>query len=282
MSRFRKHGVEMVQLTAADLVRFRRCAPAALARRSGGFVGATLARSCEQLLIGGVPIIGMLSFGWSAEQLLAFLLVGLWVGIATDIVKLWTLAPQVQRYGQARFDDWHVWVVVGALRAGRWEAPKANLLGEYKPWVGVFVDLTAGAVGSAMIILAVVTEGSGSDLSVLAGRGFAYGLAGVVGFQIAALAWEIARHTRGGGSQGEVRVAPGMRGLILFLLTFVVVLIREHGGGDGQVARGAMLVVNGLIVAAAIFNAVGLSWLRGETRWLRQYLKDGRNAGANK
>jgi hypothetical protein len=60
----------------------------------------------------------------------------------------------------------------------------------------------------------------------------------------------------------------------LFLLMFLVVMIRESAGENGGVARGAMLTVNGLIVALAVFNVVGQFWLRGETRWLRDYLRE--------
>jgi hypothetical protein len=272
MSRSRTAGAEMVRLSADDMARFERCAPAALARRGRGFAAETLAHALEQALLGGIPIVGMLRFDWSADQMLVFLLVGLWVGIVADVARLWALPAEVQRFGESRFDDWHVWVVVGALRAGRREAPRAHLLGRYEPWTGVVVDLACGAIGSAMIVLALVTEGSGFDRALLADRGVAWGLAALVGVQAISAAAEIVRHRRRRDPHAQVRVAPGMRGLGLFLLTFLVVMVRESGPDEGAVARWAMLAVNGLIVALAAFNAAGLLWLRGETRWLREYL----------
>src|SRR5688572_8606746 len=104
MSR-RNAAADMVALTADDMGRFYRCAPAALARRSGGFVGEELGRAVELVITGAVPIVGMLYFDWSAPHLLIFLLAGMLVGIGCDIAKLWTLEPAVRRFAQAKFDD---------------------------------------------------------------------------------------------------------------------------------------------------------------------------------
>ena len=65
----------------------------------------------------------------------------------------------------------------------------------------------------------------------------------------------------------------------MFLLMFLVVMLRESAGESGEISRSVMLTVNGLIVALAAFNVVGLLWLRGETRWLRDYLAERRRSG---
>jgi hypothetical protein len=78
---------ERTPITAADRERFHRNAPAALVRRGPAFVGETFAEAFETLLIGGVPIVGMLRFGWSADQLLLFLLIGTWTAILLDFAK---------------------------------------------------------------------------------------------------------------------------------------------------------------------------------------------------
>jgi hypothetical protein len=267
--------LERTPITAADMERFHRNAPAALARRGPAFVGETFAEAFETLLIGGTPIVGMIWFGWSADQLLLFLLIGTWTAILFDFVKYFSLAGAVERFAAAKFDDWHVWVVVGALRKGEREAPAEHLRVKHEPAMGVLVDLACGGVGTLFILLALA-EGHGLHVrEMLAERSVQWSLAGLIGYQLLLAAWEIARCRRLPGTC-ETKVALGMRGLGLFLLMFLVVMLRESAGEGGEISRGVMLTVNGLIVALALFNVVGLLWLRGETRWLRNYLEERR------
>jgi hypothetical protein len=263
----------MAPITADDMQRFHRNAPAALARRSGNFVGEQLGAAFETLITGLVPIVGMLAFGWSASQLLVFLLVSAWTAILLDIVKLTLLYEGVKRFGATHYDDWHVWTVAQALRAGKTEAVRSHLKAKYQPEMGVVVDLLLGSVGT-VAIFAVASGESWSGLrGLFADRSVLYGLAILVGYQIVFAAWDVVRRLVA-EDRGEVKVAVGMRGLGLFLLMFLVVMIRESAGENGAVARGAMLVVNGGLVALAAFNTVGQFWLRGETRWLRNYLHE--------
>jgi hypothetical protein len=267
--------LERTPITAADMERFHRNAPAALSRRGPAFVGETFAEAFETLLIGGVPIVGMLQFGWSANQLLLFLLIGTWTAILLDFTKYFSLAGAAERFAAAKFDDWHVWVVAGALRKGEREAPAEHLRVKHQPAMGVFVDLVCGGIGTLFILLALAA-GPGFGLrEMLAERSVQWSLAGLIGYQLLLTAWEIVRCRRLPGTC-ETKVALGMRGLGLFLLMFLVVMLRESAGETGEISRGVMLTVNGLIVALALFNVVGLLWLRGETRWLRDYLEERR------
>ena len=63
---------------------------------------------------------------------------------------------------------------------------------------------------------------------------------------------------------------------------FLVVMLRESAGESGEISRSVMLTVNGLIVALAVFNVVGLLWLRGETGWLRNYLEERRRTNSHR
>lgn len=267
--------IERTPITPADMDRFHRNAPAALSRRGVAFVGETIAEAFETLLIGGVPLIGMLQFGWSADQLLLFLLIGTWTAILLDFAKYFLLSAAVERFAAAKFDDWHVWVVVESLRAGKTDAPQPHLQAKYEPALGVFADLVCGGVGTVMIVLAIVTGPGLGVRELLADPTVKWSLAALVGYQLLLTGWEIARQ-RFTPHDGETPVYLGMRGLGLFLLMFVVVLFRESAGNSGGISRGVMLTVNGLIVAWAIASVVGLLWLRGETRWLRKYLAERR------
>jgi hypothetical protein len=255
--------------------RFHRNAPAALARRGPAFVSETFAEAFETLLIGGVPIVGMIWFGWSADQLLLFLLIGTWTAILLDFVKYFLLAGAVKRFAAAGLDDWHVWVVVGALRKGEHEVPAAYMQLKHEPAIEVLVDLACGGIGTLFIVLAIAS-GTGPGLrGMLAERSVQWSLAGLVGYQLLLTAWEIVRCRRSPGTC-ETKSAMGIRGLGLFLLMFLVVMLRKSAGESGEISRSVMLTVNGLIVALAVFNVVGLLWLRGETRWLRDYLEERR------
>ena len=59
---------------------------------------------------------------------------------------------------------------------------------------------------------------------------------------------------------------------------FLVGMLTESQS-PAAAARRAMLAVNGAIVAWGVLNAVGLLWLRGETRWLRAYLEGRKSSG---
>ena len=268
--------LERTPITAADMERFHRNAPTALARRGPTFVGETFAEAFETLLIGGTPIVGMIWFGWSADQLLLFLLIGTWTAILLDFVKCLLVGKAVERFAAAKFDDWHVWVVAGALRKGEREAPVDHLRAAHAPAAGVFVDVICGGVGTALLVLAIATGPGPGFAKLLAERSVQWSLAALLGYQLLLATWEIAR-CRWSTTPCESRVYLGMRGLGLFLLMFVIVWIRESTETK-EASRLAMLIVNGLIVAMAIFNVVGLLWLRGETRWLRNYLEERRHA----
>jgi hypothetical protein len=278
MSGRRNCKLQLTPITATDRERFHRNAPAALARRGPAFVGETFAEALETLLIGGVPIVGMLRFGWSADQLLLFLLIGTWTAILFDFAKYFLLAGAVERFAAAKFDDWHVWVVAGALREGKSDAPAEHLRAKHEPAMGVLVDLACGGVGTLFILIALA-EGSGAGLrEMIAERSVQWSLAGLFGYQLLLTAWEIIRCRRSPGTC-ESQAHLGIRGVGLFLLMFLVVMLRESAGktgGSAEISRGVMLTVNGLIVALALFNVVGLLWLRGETRWLRNYMEERR------
>lgn len=275
--RTRSKDNELVPITAADLARFRKNAPAALARRGGGFVAESVGSALALLLTGLIPIVGLVYFGWSASEMLLFLVVGLWIGILGDFAKFALLPGQVRRFGAAYYEDWQVWVVAGALRRGKSEASRSHLEAKYAPGGAVFVDLVFGGVGTAILCVALAKSGFDFRQELWQNAWLVKSIAALAIYEAAFTLWEVARHKLGGDAAGQVRVVLGMRGLGLFLLMFLVVMLDEALHDNGAPARVALLTVNAAILALAAFNLVGLDWVQAETNWLRDYLRDERD-----
>src|SRR6185436_18685299 len=110
---------ELIPLTPADMERFHRCAAAALARRGGGALALWMTESLQLIVMGALPIVGLLWLGWSATELVLFTLAATWVGMVCDFARLAFARSAVKEFLETQFDDWHVWVVVEALRSGK-------------------------------------------------------------------------------------------------------------------------------------------------------------------
>jgi hypothetical protein len=270
----RVSGNEWIPISDADMGRFRRHAPAALARRGAGFAGEELGRVASLLLTGLIPIIGLLVFDWSASEMLVFLLIGSWLGIGCDLAKVLLLPAEVRRRGELYYNDWQVWVVVHALRRGLDQAAKSHLQAKYEPAKGVLIDLVCGGLGTALICVALVEAGFDFRGELWENRWVLKSAALLAIYEVAKTVWEIVRHKRGGESAGEVRVAVGLRGLALFLLLPIVVMMIDALGENGAAARGVMLAVHAAILVFAGFSVAGFFWMQADTNWLRQYLRD--------
>ncbi len=262
-----------VTLSADDMARFHRCAPAALARRGPGFVAESLARAFELVVVGATPIIGLLFFEWSASQMLVFLLAGTWIGIACDIARLWHAERAVRAFGQIHYDDWHVWLVAGALRKNSNRVLRAHLLSRWEPWMGVFVDLAAGGLATFIMVMMLVRgPGFGAGEQAVFDRQLTISLGCTAAFQALLAIVDIVSRRRRGGESRPLKATPRMRGLGLFLLVFVIAMFGDPDNPAGLAAGRVMLWVNGAVAAFGVFSAVGLLWLRSETGWLRAYL----------
>jgi hypothetical protein len=264
---------DFVALTGEDMARFHRNAPAALARRGGGHALEALAGSLELIAMGAVPIAGMMWFGWSAVQLLVFLVISMWVGIACDFARLALAGRGVRQFAQAHFDDWHVWVVVTSLRSGKHEAPRSHVQAKYQPGDGVFVDLAAGGFSTALMAGAIGYSHHKFGGEAIFDQSFVFSLGCMAAYQGLAATWEIVRHRRGGPDVGPVAATPGVRGAGLFLLMFVSMTYGDPDGPGGLAVQRVMLAVNAVIVAVGVLNALAVVWLQRETKWLRDYLR---------
>jgi hypothetical protein len=262
------HGV--TPITRDDVTRFRRCAPAAMARQLS--IGPSLSQSVEFAFMGAAPIVGMLYFNWSANELLLFLLVGTWMAILCDAVKVWGLGASVDKPAQDAYDDWHVWVIADALRKGQTTVPTSYIEAKYRPWKGVFIDFICGGFATGVICAAMAYTDAGFGLAGPLTSGWILSLLMLNVYQLLVTFWEVLR-ARMGAEPGRAAVAsPGVRGVGLFLLMFIVVMVSESGNQTGSVARSIMLTVHGIFVGLAILNVISLLWGRREAQWLQNYL----------
>ncbi|MBX3432336.1 MAG: hypothetical protein KF847_03200 [Pirellulales bacterium] len=276
-------AVEDVPLTSADYARFHKNAPAALARRGAGFAWEETVDALQRILFGALPIVGMLRWEWSGEAMFAFLIAGLWVGIACDAAKYCFLSSQAEAFAQSRYDDWHVWIVAGAIRDGTHRAPPAHLRAKWAPQSGVFVDFFLGGASTALLVILLVRS-AGMGWADVAVPSVAIGLAVTAAVRIAGTIVEILQHRRAdragfgvaplkfADAERPVKCAVGLRGVALFLLLFPAAMIAESDSLRQSAPRLLMLGVNGLIVLSGLVNLAGPLLLRGETRWLRDYL----------
>jgi hypothetical protein len=269
----KRHDNEEVLITAADMERFHRNAPEAILRREGTYAFDEFGNGLRSVFLGGVPLIGLLWFDWSSLQLMFFLLVGIWIAILCDFAKLWFLEKPIRDWASVSYDDWQVWTVAAALRAGRNTASRAHLSAKYEPWAGVLVDAVFGGLSSALIPVALSESGEGIDGAILFDQGVMYSLTGLIAYQVLFTVWEIISHRRSLGENRQVKVKLGMRGLGLFLLMFLLVMVADNWGEQSSATRIAMLVVNSGIVLMGVVTMVGPSLIRRETQWLREYLK---------
>ncbi len=268
----KRHNNDEVSINAADMERFHRNAWAAIKRREGTYAFDEFGNGLRSVFLGGVPMVGLLWFDWSSSQLMFFMLVGIWVAILCDFAKLWFLEKPIREWANVSYDDWHVWTIVTALRAGRNTAPKSHLNAKYEPWMGVMVDLVFGGLSSVLIPVALAEAGEGIDATIFEQRGVMLSLAGLIAYQAIFTIWEIVDHKRGTGTDRQVKVALGMRGLGLFLLMFLLVIVADNWGKQSSATRIAMLVVNGGIVFLGVMTMIGPFMIRKETAWLKDYL----------
>jgi hypothetical protein len=277
----------MIPITPADLDRFHRNAPAALARRGRGYLAESVLNGAQTVLIGGIPILGLMYWGWSGMEMLLFLIVIAWVGIVCDAAKVLWLRERAEAFARAGYDDWHVWVVADAIRSGTHKAPPDHLRARWQPMVGIFVDLVMGGVSTLLIVGQLVAT-TGLSLQSLQAPALLVGLTATAGFRVVYTIWQIVHHWRSSrapededrnvapvspDSDRPVKAIVGLRGVGLFLLMFLTMMLTEGGIGINA-AWIIMLVVNGLVVLLGIAELLGPLIVWGETRWLRQYLAE--------
>jgi hypothetical protein len=136
------------------------------------------------------------------------------------------------------------------------------------------MDFLVGGVATAWIIDALTLGGLPATDAIYANPSLGLSLAALVGFQMLAAAWEIARHRRLGAEGGNLKTTPGLRGVLLFLLLMIITAFGQPRVGQPLEVGRAMLVVNGFFVAAGALWLFCLLMMRREAAWLQTYLDE--------
>lgn len=257
-------------ITAADMERFHRNAPAAVKRREGLYAFDEFGAGLRAVFLGGVPLVGVIWFQWSSTQLLIFLLCGSWIGILCDFAKLFFLEKQVHSWGDAYYEDWHVWVVVDALRLNKTHAPKQHLRAKYEPWHGVLADIVFGGISTVVIVTGLIRSPA-VNWAELGHNGAWHWIVAISVYEFVFTAWEILSH-RTGADVRPVKVHVALRGLGLFLFMFILMWLTDEFQVVGPGVRNGMIVVNGALILWGLATMAGPLMIRRETQWLREYL----------
>ncbi len=281
-------------VSQADLDSFNLYAPAALTRRGRWYTIEEYSTAFQTLFFGALPIVGLIWWGWAAEEMLILLILGAWVGIISDAAKVFALKERTQAFDNARHHDALVWQVVAALRKGSYQFHRSQLLSQLSPNGGVFIDFVMGGVSTVVLVVSLI-EKAWLGLDTFRTPGLALFLTATFLLRLLSTAGEIVRHRATDKARHQpqsdsaqltgtesidlgqadrdrpIKVTPGLRGVWLFLLVFMIGILIDT---VEEVPLALMLVVNGLFVLWGMMKIAFLLMVRGETRWLQEYLAE--------
>jgi len=261
-------SVPMRSLTAEDFDRFHKSAPSVLESRTWGYFLGEMETSIHLVLSGVIPIVGVLVWDWSATNWIVFLLIGCWLGLVCDVIRLTFLNRQIEKYWNRVIEDTFVSVVSEAVRAEKSEVVAAHVPSQPEYRVGIFVDLIFGGIATFLI-----AEKLPENLTAeIFGRPwFLPSLAMFIAYRLGMTAWEIVDQHIHPRKKPVIKLALGLRGGCMFFAMFVVMICCDEARAVGT-ERYAVYGINGAMILVGLLNLGGMFMIIGETRWLRKYL----------
>ena len=265
----------LVKLTTAELERFHENAPAALTVRGAGFIFERVACSAETVLMGVVPLVGMLASNWSPHALSVFLLAGVWTAIVCDCLKYAALHAAVAREAHESERNRRVWLVVDMLRR---KQQVREVIVEYRPYAGLLADVIAGSVATTVLVVGLLTSSSGAFGLLFHDMGFVLSLVGFVAYQLTLTVWIVLDHQFGSGRKRPLGINGGWRGIGLLLLMTLVLLIQlgPKDQAPSISAKTLVLIADGWFILLGGLNSLNMVHVLRETAWLRAYLRQRR------
>jgi hypothetical protein len=259
-----------IRFSAQMRQRFNRDAPAALARRNNAYLLGVAVNVAQWLLIGGLGLLGLYHWRWTAGDMLLVFVAGVVASILADALK-WVFARRrmLAEY-QTMENDRLVWAMLDAETQQTTEIP-AHRIEPRSPGRALLMDLVSGALG--LWALSAQRPAIGLDAEAFAGLAsdvqlalLAMLLAPVLSMLAAAFA-----HRRTEGGYDDLEFRAGGRGIGLLLLAAALAFSSQ--GEEG--ARGVMLFIHWTTVVAGVLSVAGVAIMALERNRLRRRLSDG-------
>lgn len=240
-------------ITREVRARVARNAPAAIARRRGGYWIEQWIALLQWFVVAATSLAGLVLFGWSPLSMLAFLLASAWTSVAGDLLRWLLFRRRVHAFAETFSDDAEVWAVALALHSGKQSLPPEQS-NRYAVGIGLFVDLVFGGVATAVMLLALREQGFDPWTDFRSDGPIRWTLLAIVALQALGLAWALLSHAVGSQRDVPMKITPGARGLGLFILMFLVMGL----GDDGSQLWLPLMVANGLLLLLGVFGFAGL------------------------
>lgn len=257
------------EISAEMRQRFERCAPAALARRSPAYLGATAIKSLQWVLLGALGLAGAFVWRWPPFDFVLLLLVACVAGMLADTLR-WLLArKELVAQAERHNDDMFVWALVGALRHGQTQVD-AGQHARYRAGVGVLLDWILGV--AALVILARVFLDVWPQFTAYLRAAKTLQLALLVALLLPLAAGLVSLWSwRSADAHGAtLEFGAGARGAFLLALAVVVLVLRNSTGGLFKL----VVFLNAATLLLGLVAALGGIVLRNEADWLRRHLRE--------
>ncbi len=258
--------VRYVPIDQAMRQRFAECAPAALARRTRARLFAQAASMLQWLLIGGIGLVGIYVWQWSAMTLLVVWLAGIGVGIVSDACKWLFMRARLVRQMDRFSDDQFVWAMVMAMQKNETQIREAALH-RHRPGLGVALDLIFGTIATALFTTWFRHQGIDVIALVRDDVALQRALIAVAATPLIGLASGLA--TLAQSTDAEIDYQAGGRGVGLCFVIFAFMFFADSGGDS---VRALVVFINGAAVVVAILAGLGLWIMARERDWLAQHL----------
>jgi hypothetical protein len=264
----RSNEIRYVPIDAAMRQRFSECAPAALARRTPARLRAQAASMLQWLVIGGVGLLGVYVWHWSAMSLLLVWLAGIAVGIAGDALKWLFARARLIRQMERFSDDQFVWAMVMAMQKNELRI-REDALHRHRPGLGLTLDVVFGTI--AAVLFAAWFRHEGIDAIVLVRDDVALqrALIAVALTPLIGLVAGLATLVK--SADAEIDYQAGGRGVGLFFVMFAFMFFSDAGG---DAVRALVVFINGAAIAVAVLAGLGLWIMARERDWLARHLSD--------
>jgi hypothetical protein len=255
------------RLTAAELEQFHQQAAGAVARRDAAFWQEEGGLAVGRLAFGAIGLIGLFMFGWTPASLFLFLVIGTWLSILGDTLKLRMVRAMVEQWAEQFNQNQQVWLVAEALRNGQ---PIRRGFTGYAPIGGLFVDYLFATIATAVLLIASRTDMLWV-VETFSEPSFLHAIALIAAYEVLATAVTIFRTKRAKDSAAPVKFQAGGRGIGLLLVSGIAVAITS--GGVAQLGMTVVVIANLGIILLGLLGVIGMFTLQEETEWLRKRLR---------